>query len=95
MRLYDAQQSHLRMGDGLTAMEHLADESHYARGIDNPSSMPTGVWLLLQELGACMFATKEHAAAIDTHHVVPAIFGHFVYHPIVLGASDASVVDHA
>lgn len=51
--------------------------------------------LLLHELSACKFAAEEYAPAVDIHDIVPCLFCHLVDHTVVLGASNAGIVDHA
>lgn len=47
-------------------MDLLAYQAHYACCVDDPSSAPAEVWLLLQELGTGILATKEDTSTIDS-----------------------------
>ena len=49
---------------------------------------------LIHELGASILASKKDAAAVDAHDIIPCLFGHLVYHSMMLCASYASVIDH-
>ena len=51
--------------------------------------------LLLHELSTCIFATKKDTAAVDAHHGVPSIFRHLVDHAMILGSSNAGIIDHS
>ena len=53
------------------------------------------MWFLLHELSTSEFAAEEHAPTIDAHNCVPRLLGHFVYHTMVFGASNSSIVDHS
>lgn len=51
--------------------------------------------LLFHELSTSEFAAEENAPTVDAHHCVPCLFGHFVHHTMVFGASYSSIVDHS
>lgn len=56
----------------LTALRSTHD-SQDRRHIDNPATVPRGVWWLFQHLSQGVLAAQKYRLGIDTHREVPRI----------------------